>query len=404
MLVFSIPLGPADRLAQLFSYPNIPGSAATLAETIHRWFDQTLRRDGLAARDATFNLRVNDGAYTLNLIGPPSVSGDLLVYTKRLPQFLKNGWGALSTDIPAIKAANLWDPQNNGWRFMLPWGMAMVRHRALQLFHFPPMNLLDPSRDYLDDAVPVRCDELLQANGVTAREDLDLLSRVIDCVPIAAGDDQGTYISPTVTPTDYFADYQKGQIALLLNLAASNPAFTVPLVVYGGPAKTVFQELFGVTLGVNQAVMVEILPGVGTPVLGANHPYYFFAQAQGFDTVGDGKMIAADCPTAQQLMVQDLIAARWLAAMANDPSQNPQAVLSACTSYWNDPAQAGAVCAMVQHEGSLYYANGTPADFSFPVSLEQGAAFCQANGNNPCAAAPAQPAAAAVASSGGAVP
>lgn len=392
MLVFTVPLGTGDTLAQLYSYPNTPGNSATatatLLDTIAHWFGQTLQRDGLTALGAQFNVQVDGTQYALHLIGPPPISNDLLAYVSRLPRFLQNGWGALTTAIPSIQAANLWDPQHNGWRFMLPLGMAMVRHRALQLFHFPPMNLLNPSRDYLDDSVPVRCDELLQANGVTDPGDLFLLSRVVDCAPIAAGDDQGSYISPTMTPTDYFADYQRSQIALLLNVWAANPLYSIPLVVYGGPAKVVFQELYGVTLGVNQATTVEILPGATTPVLGANHPYYFYAEAQGFDTVGDGKMIAAQCPAATQLMVQDLTAARWLATMAGDPSQNPQAALTAATAYWNDPAQAAAVCALVQHEGSLYYQNGSPADFSFPTSLAQGAAFCQANGNNPCAAEP----------------
>ncbi len=387
MLVLTVPLGTAGTLTHLFAYPNIPGSSETLIDTISHWFSQTLERDGFTAQGATFNVQVDGGGqYSLHLIGSPPIANDLLTYVSRIPRFLENGWGAVAGAIPAIKAANLWDPQNNGWRFMLPLGMAMVRHRALQLFHFPPMNLLNPSRDYLDDSVPVRCNELLQANGVTSAADQLLLSRVVDCAPIAAGDDQGTYISPTVTPIDYFADYQRGQIGVLLNVDAANPAFTIPLVVYGGPAKTVFQELTGIALGVNQATTVTILPGVTTPVLGANHPYYFYAQAQGFDTVGDGKMIAAQCPAAAKLMVQDLIAARWLANMADDPSQNPQTVLTAATAYWNDPAQAAAVCALVQHEGSLYYQNQSPAEFSFPTSLAQGAAFCQANGNNPCAA------------------
>ncbi len=196
------------------------------------------------------------------------------------------------------------------------------------------MNLLNPSRDYLNDSVPVRCDELLQANGVTDAGDLTLLSRVVDCAPIAASDDQGTYISPTVTPTDYFDGYQRAQIGLLLNVDAIYPSFSIPMVVYGGPARTVFQELCGVALGVNQAMTVSILPGVTTPVLGANHPYYFYAEAQGFDTVGDGKMIAAQCPAATQLMAQDLTAARWLVTMAGDPSQQPQAALAGAVHPW----------------------------------------------------------------------
>ncbi len=159
MLVFTVPLGTIETLTPLFSYPNILGDGASLIDTISHWFAQTLDRDGLTALGATFNVQPDGAGYSLHLIGPPPISNFLLSYVSRLPQFLRNGWGAYSGAIPALQAARLWDPENDGWRFMLPLGMAMVRHRVLQLFHFPPMNLLNPSRDYLNDSVPVRCDE-----------------------------------------------------------------------------------------------------------------------------------------------------------------------------------------------------------------------------------------------------
>lgn len=146
-----------------------------------------------------------------------------------------------------------------------------------------------------------------------------------------------------------------------------------------------YGPLFNVTLGVNQALTVQVVPGMQTPVLGANHPYYFYAQAQGFTTVGDGSMIAATCPAAQTIMVQDLIAARWRMIMAANSAQDPQLVLAACTAYWNAPAQAAAICALLQHEGTLFCPTGTPAMFTFTTSLAQGGSFCQSNSNNPCA-------------------
>ena len=348
--------------------------------------NQSLERDGLIAQGAAASVQTDGVNYTLDLRGPPPVSNALLAYTKCVPQFLENSLLAVA-DVGTILATNpsLWDPQKNGWRLMFPMGLPLVNQRSAQLFHFPPTNLLDPSRDYLDDAVPTRWAELLQANGMTNMSDVVLMERLIDCAPIAAGDDQGTYISQVLTPTDYFRDYQLAQFALMLPPSAVNPTYTIPLVVCGAPPRAVFGSLFNVTLGVNRAMGVTIVPGTTTPVLGANHPYYFYAQAQGFDTVGDGTMIAANCPTAQAIMVQDLIAARWQIAMANDPSQNPQAVLAECTAYWNSPAQAPTICAMVQHEGTLFYPTGTPAVFTFNTSLAQGASFCQAKSNNPCA-------------------
>ena len=290
-------------------------------------------------------------------------------------------------DIGTIKQAtpNIWDPQSNGWRFMPPLGLPLLNQRSAQLFHYPSMNLLNPSQDYPNDAVPPGWAELLQANGMQSMDDIVLYERLIDCAPIAAGGDQGVYISQLLAPTDYFRDYPLTQFALMLTPSAANAAYTIPLIVCGGPPRQVFGSLFNVTLGVNQARTVQIVPGMKTPVLGANHPYDFYAQAQGFNTVGDGSMIAASCPAAQTIMLQDIIAARWQMIMAANSTQNPQLVLAACTAYWNAPAQAAAICATVQHEGTLFYPTGTPAVFTFKTSLAQGGSFCQSTSNNPCA-------------------
>ncbi len=386
LLVFTVPLGNALEVAACFSYPNIPGSSESLCDTIMHWVTQSLDRDGLIAQGVSARIETDRWTYTLYLSGSAAVSNQLLQYTKVLPQFLTNcGVGIL--DMENVIEANpaIWDPQKNGWRPMFPMGLPLINQRSAQLFHYPPMNLLDPSRDYLDDAVPTRWAELLQANGMANMSDIVLMERLIDCAPVAAGDDQGTYISQVLTPIDYFKDYQLAQFALMLTPSEANPAFTIPLIVCGGPPRAVFSSLFNVTLGVNQALNVSIVPGLTTPVLGANHPYYFYAQAQGFATVGDGKMIAATCPKAQGIMQQDLVAARWQMVMATDPSQDSAAVLANCTSYWNAPAQAATICAMVQHEGTLFYPTGTPAVFTFNTSLAQGALFCEENANNPCA-------------------
>ncbi len=386
MLVFTIPLGTVATLTTLFAYPNIPSGTETLTDTILHWFNQTLSRDGLDTQGATARVQSDGNTCAIYLNGPPLISNQLLQYTKVVPRFLANCALALA-DIVRIKAAtpNIWDPQGNGWRFMPPLGLPMLNQRSAQLFHYPPMNLLDPSQDYLDDAVPTRWAELMQANGVQSMDDIVLYERLIDCAPIAAGDDQGQYISQVLTPTNYFRDYQLAQFALMLTPSASEPTFTIPLIVCGGPPRAVFGALFSVTLGVNQAMTVQIVPGMQTPVLGANHPYYFYAQAQGFSTVGSGIMLPANCQKAQQIMQQDLIAARWQIAMAANPSQSPTDALAACAAYWQAPAQAATICAMVQHEGTLFYPTGNPAYFTFKTTLTQGAAFCAANSNNPCA-------------------
>lgn len=382
----SITLGLTDDVAQVFSYPNVPGSRQSLPDTIKHWFDQTLQRDGFGA-DTSCDVGVSgDGVYYLAIKGPDASVLDR--YATLLPQFIKAGALGLGT-IRKIKALEppIWDPKNDGWRFMLPLGLPMINQKSVQLFHYPPMNLLNPLQDYLDDPVPARWAELLNANGLQDMAEIILLERLIDCAPVAASDDQGTLISPMLEPVDYFRDYQQALFSQMLNASATNPGYTIPMIVCGGPARDVFNQMFGTNLGVNQAAAVRVVPGRTTAVLAANHPYRFYATAQGFDTVGCGNMDKGSCARAQPIMHDDLIAARWQLLMSQDPTQDTNAVLASCTRYWNDPAQAAAVCAMVQHEGSLYYTvAGDPSTYTFDVSLEQAAAFCQAHENNPCAA------------------
>ena len=266
----------------------------------------------------------------------------------------------------------------------------MLNQRSLQFFHYPPIRLLEGTRDYLQDPVPTRWEELLEANGVANQPEARLYETVMDATPIAAEDDQGSKAGGDpkwgLIPIQYFHDYQRAQVKLLLNATPNHAGYTVPIVVFGAHPRDTFSALYNVKLGVNVVATAEILPGLKTPVLATNHPYVFYVNAQGFATVGSGHFIStAGCTSAAKTMLSDLAAARWQKLMADDPTQDPQAVLDACTTYWKDPARQGEVCALVQHQGSLFYADAASLDFSFKVSQEQGAAFCQAHGNNPWA-------------------
>jgi hypothetical protein len=52
-----------------------------------------------------------------------------------------------------------------------------------------------------------------------------------------------------------------------------------------------------------------------------------------------------------------------------------RAVLNDCTSFSASPAQNAAVCTLVQHQASLYYANPTSLDFTFLTNMQQAADF-----------------------------
>jgi hypothetical protein len=391
-MAYEIQLGPPERLRVLYSYPNNPNepNAQTLGQTIEHWFGLTLQRDGLKAGGATATVQGGGGYYTLVLDGPPQVAKYFPVYGRRLPQFLENGWNAFIEDVTRIragKAVKPWDPTDNGWRFFLPHGAAMARQRSLQFFHYPPIRLLW-LQDYLCDPVPHRCEDLLLANGVKTRDEAQLYETIMDATPIGADDDQGQL---GTIPIDEFYVYQAAQTRLLLNVSDGQPQYTIPIVVYGDQPKRVFSKLFldGKPLQNNQVATAQIIPGKKTPVIGAKHPYAFYGQIQG-GKVGSGTVVPENCAAGAAQMVQDLIVARWQVLMAQDPSQDAEKVLSACTQYWQHPDQKHAVCALVRYQGSLFYPDPSNPDprarygFTFKVDQAKAGEICAKSGDDPC--------------------
>ena len=379
-----VPLGAADNVAELYS--NTPKE--DLAKTILHWFEQTLDRDGFKALGAQARVTTADDEYYLCVSGPAEMFPQLQAYKVRLRQFLLNGWRALGT-VAELEQEKRWDPEQTGnWRFFLPLGLPMINQRALQFFHYPPIRLLT-NRDYLHDPVPKRWEQLLEANGVAAK-DVALYETVLDGAPIGAPDDAGPLI-----PIDAFALYQNSQLRLLLRSDPTDSAFTIPVVVYGVPAMYVLEKQYHINLDILVPQLAEdekpkkaFVPGKKTAVLGANHPYHFFAQAQ-IDPVhnkwiGSGQL-GPGCGGAEILMVQDLIAACWQVGMASDPSKDPGTQLNDCTNRWTQPSRKEEICALVQHQGSLELEGPEDPKFDFSKSLEQAQAFCKANNNDPCA-------------------
>ena len=340
----SINLGTAERLTALYSYPNFPGDTKSLAETIEHWFGMTLDRDGLTDQGTAASVRITDDGYFLDITGPSELTASLEGYATRLPDFLDNGETAFSTIVPQLQAENKWDqcPDKSNanyhpWRPFLPHGMAMLNQKALLFFHYPPIRLLDVNQDYLDDPVPVRCEELLAANGVTstspdnlASGDIMLFNTVMDATPIGAEDDQGSKSSAQcdadgcpataydpifgLIPIQYFHDYQRAMVSLLLNPSPAQPGYTVPIVVYGNHPLQTFNALYGTKMTNYAPTVVEIITGMKTPVLASSHPYVFYGKAQGFDSIGSGLMPEANVSSATSQMKADLAVAGWLKA------------------------------------------------------------------------------------------
>ena len=219
--------------------------------------------------------------------------------------------------------AGKWDPEKTEkWRFFLPLGLPMVKQKSLQFFHYPPIRLLNPMQDYLQDPVPVRWEELLMANGLITKAQTRFYETVIDATPIAAPDDQGSKVPKNkdkfkygLIPIEYFTQYQKDLVELLLNDSAFDSEFTIPIVIYGKHPREEFETVFlkdtDQKLGINKVAIAEIIPGKKTAVLAANHPYRFYAQGQIGDNsnknfVGSGELAPGKKEGVTAVMKADL--------------------------------------------------------------------------------------------------
>ena len=314
-----INLGNEESVKLAFSYPNIPTKKQSLADTVLHWCEQMLERDGFKAKvvkaeiiiqekdeqievkskeavvgpvNVEAKINLSKSHVYLQLEGDETLAADFAIYAERLPKLLNIGLKALNDVFPKLDKDGKWDPEDTGkWRFFLPLGLPMVKQKSLQFFHYPPIRLLDPMQDYLQDPVPVRWEELLMANGLITKAQTRFYETVIDATPIAAPDDQGSKVPKNkdkfkygLIPIEYFTQYQKDLVELLLNDSAFDSEFTIPIVIYGKHPREEFETVFlkdtGQKLGINKVAIAEIIPGKKTAVLAANHPYRFYAQGQ----------------------------------------------------------------------------------------------------------------------------
>lgn len=419
MATVSICLGKnEEQLKILFAYPNIPdqdntGSQESLVDTIMHWFGQTLGRDGLVQGEhhasagsttggippeswdvsGVASIRNSGEDYYLDLDLPDISTETIALYTERLPKILDLGWQAWEGPVKTIKTSKvwgrdkksgdqlypMWDPNDTGeWRFFLTLGVGVANHRTLQFFHYPPERLLNPLRDSMQDPVTYRCRDLLEANDVDAKDTRYYETR-INSTPIAAPDNQGTNVTAPANPVwgglipvGYFRDFERDMIRTLIKPHANYPGYTIPMTAYGKDPR---QRFGGMFLDPDKAMVLEVVEGLKTPVLGSNHPYNFFYQAQasdGVSKVGSGKMIDNDKVRERctQLQQDDLAVARWQTEMAKNPSQDPWQLIKESQEHWKAEAQQKLVQALVLRHASLTYKTDAGIDFWFALSLD----------------------------------
>lgn len=317
----SIELGDEQRLTDLYSYPNQPGGSETLADTVKHYLAQTADRDGL--HDATVNMRIEGTQYAAVI---SSSSADVRRYSSRVPAFLSIGELAFA-GAQALEKTPIWQ---DDWRFFLPLGLAMTQQYSVQLLHFPPDYSL-PDQNYLGSKTSERWESLLELNGVAGTE-VARYETIIDIAPIAAPASDGAKLEGSYA---YFSQYAHELLSLLTKSQSSHAAVR-SVVAYGSPVHQWVETQFGVKLDVLGTGYLALDGQIKAPVLGANHPSYFWYAAE------------QSCDKGWQVMREDLIAARWQILMAASPAPKAAAAKANATTYWDD--RTGVICAQTRKQ------------------------------------------------------
>lgn len=304
----SFALGDEKELAGLYSYPNTPDSTETLANTIEHYIKQTLTRDGF--NDAQVKVAKQGQQYTVTLQGD---SAQIVDYNQRYPGFLTYGKLAYLGS-QKLQKTPLWQKD---WRFFLPLGLAMDNQRSVQLLHFPPDYSL-PAQDYLGSSTSQRWEDLLTLNGVSPKQ-VTLYETIIDIAPIAAPAGDGKKLEGVYS---YFSDYAHNMLGYMARPKAGSLTARA-VVAYGSPVRTWIEQQYQVKIGVLGTGYLKLDSQNKAPVLGANHPSYFWYAAE------------QSCDDGWTVMREDLIAARWQMQMPEAVHTSAAQVLNQATSYWD---------------------------------------------------------------------
>ena len=329
-----------------------------------------------------------------------SGTGAAQLYSNVLPEFFRSVGASYTKTMASKEETDTWNNPTNTpesrWRFAAPLGLRMTNIASVQFFHFPPLRLVETSQDYLCDPVPYRWQQLTVMNQIAYLQgkfqaNPEAYETIVDSKPIAAPDNAGKYISRV--PEKYFTEYQQDLVNLWLTTNRITPgvdhSYTIPIVVLGIQPMATFEDVFGANLS---ALSTQTVPctkegehGPMTAVLGAGHPYRFYVAAQlntaakGLASGGIGGGLFGPMKEMSQLvMMEDLIAAGWQVAMAEDPSANADQVLADVYKFWTDPAQKKTINALVLHQGS-YVTTSEAGKFGFTVSWADALNYCTTN-------------------------
>lgn len=301
-------LGPWDEMANLFAWDSASG--VRLEDWIAHGLNQTMQRDGLLGAWADVYDSPSD-TLSVKISAPfEAVKG----YARMVPAFInaaRVGYAAYMAHRATILKGKLF--------YWPPVGLPMLSTKSVQLLHYPPYEARSFA-DYLYSPTNRRWECLLGYNGYDL-ERVTGLERICDAVPLAGPGSDATVINEVES---YFIPYGKAMLSALLKESGSR---TQPVVAYGGPAhgwlKSAYPTQIKRTPTLFSVFLLKIAAGKAlTPVLCANHPSEFLFYSE------HGPKWAFD------ITMQDLIAARWQAEMAEHPDADPVKVLHESKARW----------------------------------------------------------------------
>ena len=259
-----------ERLKALFSYPNNCSEPCepnqTLEETVRLYIDSSLKRDGYF--NTTTRLDEKDILLFIDIDGDvPQRYGD------ELSNFFDIGDLAIAAT-EKMKSDGKW---RDDWRMMLPLGLAIDRHKSVQVMHFPPIYVLTRDQDYLKARTTKRWADLLTRNGV-AKDETDRYQTVIDVAPIGAPSNAGSELGESY---DYFREYAKELIEDWSKPEAGTTQ-SRPLMAFGSPVRHWINDTYGLNLKNMETASITMTTGRTVEVFTANHPSLMWNRIERF--------------------------------------------------------------------------------------------------------------------------
>jgi hypothetical protein len=101
----------------------------------------------------------------------------------------------------------------------------------------------------------------------------------------------------------------------------------------GLPIRKWIERVWQVSLNILDVGQLKVTSGGTCPVIASNHPSFFYYAVHSNSGPGSKeKNLAAGLA----VMKQDIVAAAWHTQMGQSPSSDPDAVLQACKSTWQN--------------------------------------------------------------------